>query len=85
MQGLSPPPSPTPNPDLPNPNRTKRGRTIAPDLDVELDCYFRSKRFMTEAVTKEMEDVIISDPPLTTSPSRTSTLTRYVHVSFAVR
>lgn len=77
MQGLSPPPSPGPNLDAPRPNRVKRSRVLSPDLDVDLDCFFRSKRFMTEAVTKEMEDVLISDPPLTTSPSRTSTLTRY--------
>lgn len=82
MQGFSPTPSPPPNLTLPRPNRIKRGRVLSPDLDVDLDCYFRSKRFMTESVTKEMEDVAISDPPLTTSPSRTSTLTRYANSLF---
>jgi hypothetical protein len=62
--------------DLPTTPRLKRVRSHNQDLDVELDSYFRTKRFMTEAVTKEMEEVAISEPPLTTSPSRTSTLAR---------
>jgi hypothetical protein len=70
-------PTRRPVPDLPPPNRSKRTRPSNQDLDVELDNYFRSKRFMTESVAKEMEDVTISEPTITTSPSRTSTLTRY--------
>lgn len=64
--------------DLPSPTRSKRGRPNNQDLDVELDNYFRSKRFMTETISKEMEDVAIAEPPITTSPSRSSAMSRYV-------
>jgi len=63
-------------PDLPSTPRPKRTRTPTQDPDVDLDSFFRLKRFMTDAVTKEMEDVVISDQSLPTSPSRTSTLAR---------
>ena len=66
------------NNDLPSPTRIKRGRPNNQDLDVELDNYFRTKRYMTETISKEMEDVAIAEPIITTSPSRTSTLSRCV-------
>lgn len=72
-------------PNLPSTPRPKRTRTPSQDPDVDLDSYFRLKRFMTDAVTKEMEEVAISDQSLPTSPSRTSTLARYVFQWYSAR